>query len=170
MHAYKLRSGGLNYTGLIGLQLNAYAHYKLNILNTLLYSHSNLPLLRLDYENPNSNKIYRRLSNSDVDVDLVQCSPRDVIKGGSMGGARGGSPPQRPKKREEGKRKKRKKKKREKKIKGKEQEKGKKEISIFFVYFAFLFTWVDPFGGETIICMSGCKYLSSTTEQSLARS
>ena len=88
-----------------------------------------------------------------------------------MGGERWIASPQRPKKREDGKRKKRKKKKREKKIKGKEQEKGKRrEISIFLVYFAFLFTWVDPFGGETIICMSGCKYLSSTTEQSLARS
>ena len=54
--------------------------------------------------------------------------------------------PQRPKKKRRGQRKKRKKKKREKKIKGKEQEKGKRrEISIFFVYFAFLFTWVDPF-------------------------
>jgi hypothetical protein len=68
-------------------------------------------------------------------------------------GARSGSPsPRETQKREEGKRNKRKKKKREKTIKGKDQEKGKRrEISIFFVYFAFLFTWVDPFGGGTII-------------------
>ena len=57
-----------------------------------------------------------------------------------------------------------------KKIKGKEQDKGKRrEISIFFCLFRILVYMGGSIWGGTIICMSGCKYLSSTTEQSLAR-